>query len=79
MSKAVYKRFMVFQFQDYEATGGIGDVSVDFDTYEETLKFFKELPKDRLKREYDSTHAFDRIEGRIVLDKRVGNPYKEYK
>jgi hypothetical protein len=58
----IYKRFMVFASNDYEAQHGTGDCYGSFDTIEDAMKYCNEI-------NFDTVDIFDRIEGKIIYEK----------
>jgi hypothetical protein len=60
-----FKRFMVFEIEQYYPSGGVSDCIESYDTLEEAKqRLDKEKLDNRLRSMYE---VFDRIEGVMVL------------
>ena len=49
------KRYLLFQYPEYYPSGGLSDVSKEFDTYNEAMDYIKDNPESIS----DSNYLFD--------------------
>lgn len=52
------KRFLCFGFPEFYPSGGLGDIEVQFDEFDQAMQWLGSIGY-----EHDTSYVFDRIEG----------------
>jgi hypothetical protein len=60
-----YKRYIIFEIESYYPSGGLNDVIAEFETMEEVVQYFQELPPSQKAEK--SFQIFD-CDERVMVD-----------